>query len=278
MNLKATSNEVLGYRTTIKGEITELFDSTTDEYAQTQMECNEGKVQRYIKPILDKVGAKSVLDVGCGVGAMVQVLQANGYDAYGADLITLAKYWHDNNMSKDRFFVVHPYEFELPFEDNSLDFAFSLGVIEHIGTSNGHSDRLENYHEYRRAWLREVYRVIKPGGHMLIGGPNRNFPIDTAHGLDSRASDLEKRLSDWVGASVHKTWGENFLWSYKDFPDYLDGLPYQLEAQRVTGLVEYSRVPALFRGLTRFYVDHTPKLFLRSGFNPWVMALINKTA
>ncbi len=276
MKLKTISNEVLGYPTTIKGEVKELFDSTTDEYAQTQMECNDGKVRRYIVPFLEKTHSKTVLDAGCGVGAMVQSLESCGYDAYGVDLITLAKYWHDHGMDKDHFFVVDPYDFELPFQDNSLDFAFSLGVIEHIGTSNGHSDRLDNYHEFRKNWLREIYRVLKPGGHMLIGGPNRNFPIDTAHGLDSKASNLEKKLSALVGSSVHKTWGELFLWGYSDFPRYLEGLPYELQAQRVTGLVEYSRVPAPFRKLTQLYVDHTPQALLETGLNPWVMALIKK--
>ncbi|WP_430009717.1 methyltransferase domain-containing protein, partial [Methylophaga lonarensis] len=173
-------------------------------------------------------------------------------------------------------FFVDPYELQLPFEDNSLDFAFTLGVIEHIGTSDGHADRLPNYREIRKRWLREVFRVLKPGGRMLIGGPNRNFPVDTAHGPDSKASAVERKLSDWAGATVHKVWGENFLWSYKDFPDYLQGLDYELEALSVKNYVYFSRVPKPFRKLTEWYIDYLPKPLLKTGFNPWVMALVTK--
>lgn len=276
MNFKPMKNEFYGYKGMVQGEIHEAHESTTEEYAEDQMEVNEEKVRNYILPYIVKTGSHTILDVGCGVGTMVNILTKEGFDTYGVDLIGLAKYWKKQQFDPEHFFVVDPVHFELPFAENSFDFVFTMGVIEHIGTTNGHSDRYENYKEFRKKWLREVFRVVKPGGHMLIGGPNKNFPVDTAHGLDSKASLLEKKISSLVGVSIHKTWGENFLWSYKDFPVFLEGLNYSLEGRRVTGLANYSRVPGLFRNFAIWYVDYLPSFLLETGFNPWVMALIQK--
>ena len=276
VTLKSLTQRVNGFGTMIEGEVTELFNSTTDEYADIQMESNEEKTRAYILPHIKNLGAKTVLDMGCGVGTMVNSLVNEGFDAYGVDLITLGKYWEKQQLDKNRFFFVDPYTLELPFEDNSIDFVFTLGVIEHIGTSNGHSDRLANYHEIRKAWLREIFRVVKPGGHMLVGGPNRNFPFDTAHGPDSKASKLELKLTEIVGATVHKPWGENFLWGYSDTKLYMEGLPHEIQPQSVKGLVYFSRVPVFFKRLVKMYVHHMPKLLLGSGFNPWMMVVIKK--
>ncbi len=274
--LKPIKQRVSGFGTMMEGQVEELFNSTTDEYANDQAEVNVGKTHNYILPYLKKYKAKTVVDIGCGVGTMVDTIGKEGYEAYGVDLVTLSRYWEKLNLDRERFFLADPYRFELPFADNSVDFVFTLGVIEHVGTSNGHSDRLPNYHEIRKEWLREVFRIVKPGGRMLIGGPNRNFPIDTAHGPDSRCTAWEQRLTDKVGSTVHKTWGENFLWGYPDIHHYLEGLPYSMQGQSVEGLVHFSRVPGPFRKLAELYVKHLPKGLLSTGFNPWMMALVEK--
>jgi len=275
-SVKPSSSRIDGYAAFLQTPAEVSPDTTTEEYAGEQAQWNTKKTLDYILPVIRECGANRVLDVGCGTGTMVRTLLETGCDAYGADLAGLSRFWARQNHPADHFFIVDPNQFELPFYDGTLDFAFSLGVIEHVGTSDGHADRLPNYHQLRKHWLREVFRTVKPGGHMLIGGPNRNFPIDVAHGLDSRASGLEKALSRFAGASIHKTWGENFLWSYSDFPQYLDGLRYSMRALSVDRYVGYSRVPGLVRPLVEAYVRHLPKALLASGCNPWVMALVRK--
>lgn len=269
-------SETSGYHATVAGCL-DLPDLTTDEYADTQMQINARKALDFVLPVIRRSGARSVLDIGCGVGKMVTTLSDEGYDAYGVDLSGLQHRWKQLGMPAERFFVVGPDVLSLPFRDNSLDFAFSLGVIEHVGTTDGHADRRADYHRARQQWTREIFRALAPGGHMLLGGPNRAFPIDVAHGLDSRANAVERALSRWAGASIHRTWGENFLWGYGDIDRYLAGASYQLTALNPAPYLHYSRVPGLVRGLVRNYVERLPRRLLASGWNPWMMALIKKT-
>jgi SAM-dependent methyltransferase len=48
---------------------------------------------------------------------------------------------------------------DLPFADASFDVAYTMGTIEHIA-------------EYRQA-LRELHRVLRPGGRAIVGVPHR---------------------------------------------------------------------------------------------------------
>lgn len=270
--------QINGYGATVDAPVDTSPDTTTEDYAEVQSTVNVRKTLDYILPYAKRQAARTVLDIGCGVGTMVATLLDQGYDAYGTDLQGLERFWSRQNLPRDRFFIVDAVDTRLPFRDNSIDLAFTLGVIEHVGTSDGHADRLPNYHALRRAWVHEAMRVVRPGGALLIGGPNRAFPIDVAHGLDSRASGLERLLSRWLGASVHKTWGRNFLWGYADLRSYLDGVPCEIEPQSVANYVGFSRVPPLVRSLVESYIEHLPAALLGTGFNPWMMALVRKTA
>lgn len=276
MKLKPFKYTIHGYGATIDVDEMASPDTTTAEYAEEQTRANTEKVHSYLVPLIKKLKVSSILDVGCGLGVMVRTLLEQPYDAYGVDLPALGKYWREQSLPKEHFFVVGPSSMKLPFYDNSLDFVYSLGVAEHVGTSDGHAARRPDYHNIRREWIREIYRVVRPGGFLLIGGPNRNFPIDVAHGLDTKANAIEKCLSRILHASIHRVWRPHFLWGYGDIKQYLYGLPSQIQGLSVFGLLAHGRVPKILRPLTSAYTRHLPKKLLATGFNPWMMALIQK--
>jgi len=276
VKLKPFKYTIHGYGATLDVSKTASPDTTTTEYAEEQTRANTEKVHSYLIPLIKKLKVSSILDVGCGLGTMVQALFEQQYEAYGVDLPALGKYWREQSLSKEHFFVVGPSPMKLPFYDNSLDFVYSFGVAEHVGTSDGHATRRPDYHNIRREWLREIYRVVRPGGYLLIGGPNRNFPIDVAHGLDADAGSIEKYLSRMLHASIHRVWRPYFLWGYRDIKQYLFGLPYFIRGLSVHDLLAHGRVPEMLQPLTCAYTRYLPKKLLATGFNPWMMALIRK--
>jgi len=278
MRVKACPAQLDGYGSMVADEeaLIAAADATTDAYAEEQATNNVRVTREYLEAILRRTGSRSVLDVGCGVGVAITTLVADGYDAFGVDLAPLTQHWSRHDAERSRFYVVDSLTLDLPFHDNTLDFAFTFGVIEHVGTTDGHATRRSDYHEYRRQWLREIFRTIRPGGHMLIGGPNRRFPLDFSHGLDSRASALERWLSQLARVTVHRTWGDYFLWSYDDIPKYLAGLPFRMEALSIRGLLKFGRVPRALRPLAALYVEKLPRWALASALNPWVMAMVRK--
>ena len=269
---------VHGYPATTEAAVMANYQAISADYAEAQRHGNDDKTRAWLHPLLTRIGARTVLDAGCGVGQMVTSLLDLGYDAHGFDLLENVPRWVEKALPPDRFAVTDPLRLVLPYDDGAFDAAISFGVIEHIGTVDGNATRRPDYHERRTQWVRELFRVIRPGGHMLLAGPNKGFPIDVAHGLDAAASRLEHSLSRLVGASVHRSWGENFLWSYGDVDRYLAGLPHSVEALSVDGLLQLSRVPGPVRGLVRGYVAHLPQALRRTGFNPWVAALIRRDA
>lgn len=92
----------------------------------------------------------------------------------------------------------------LPFKDNSVDMIFHEHFIEHLPKYEGH------------AFLRECYRVLRPGGSMRVGWPDM--------GLLIRAYTLrDKNYFNYVSTNVDgeidsKTWDEliaDFFYSWE---------------------------------------------------------------
>ena len=69
-----------------------------------------------------------VLDVGCGLGALVKWLREKGVEAYGVDFAQTIK---DDFGLKEDYFVIADAK-KLPFEDNHFDVVVSTDFFEHL--------------------------------------------------------------------------------------------------------------------------------------------------
>lgn len=98
--------------------------------------------------------ALRLLDVGCSSGALLRVAKECGYDASGAEPATLAA-----DTARDLGFEVFPgFLQDAGFPDNHFDVITLFEVIEHL---------LEP-----EELLKEILRILKPGGVVLIGTGN----------------------------------------------------------------------------------------------------------
>ncbi|MSQ15476.1 MAG: class I SAM-dependent methyltransferase, partial [Dehalococcoidia bacterium] len=107
---------------------------------------------------------KRILDIGCGLGTYVKRFLDFSPHVYGLDvdeerLKIGAATLSNLALAKSE---------TLPFRDNSFDITFMNEVLEHV------QDDAQT--------IREVLRVTRPGGHIIIFVPNRMYFFET-HGF-----------------------------------------------------------------------------------------------
>lgn len=118
--------------------------------------------------LLEQAGARvakdaHILDYGCGAGRTVYALRDAGYaNTVGYDL---KDYLELRDPADHRFFrIAEPGSSRLPFASDSVDVLFSEQVLEHV------QDQV--------LWLKEMQRVLRPGGVAIHEFPARYCPVE----------------------------------------------------------------------------------------------------
>ncbi len=111
----------------------------------------------------------------------METLWRMGFDAHGIEPGYRADAW-DRRECPERLHAALGQE--LPFEDGRFDSAVSFGVIEHVGAIGDSVDVHPDVWEQRQQFAREIARVVRPGGAIVLSTPNRLFPIDFFHSTD----------------------------------------------------------------------------------------------
>lgn len=96
---------------------------------------------------------KRVLDIPCGYGAFTKRLIDKGIEVYSGDIENILKI-------ENPLFRVTDMNEKLPFEDSFLDAVVCIDGIEHL--------------ERQFDFTRECWRILKPGGVIIISTPNIN--------------------------------------------------------------------------------------------------------
>jgi ubiquinone/menaquinone biosynthesis C-methylase UbiE len=97
----------------------------------------------------------SVLDVGCGNGRNLVAAESAGHGCVGFDL---SRAMLRTARGKGAWQLVQADARAPPFADGSFDAVLAIAVVHHVETEDG-----------RVAAMREIGRMLKPGGAALIG-------------------------------------------------------------------------------------------------------------
>jgi SAM-dependent methyltransferase len=117
-----------------------------------------------------------VLDLGCGRGGVVELFWREVQLAAGVDP-------DPSSLASHRAAgmpVVRGVGESLPFVDAAFDLIVSLWVLEHLREP--------------AATLREVHRVLAPGGHFIFVTPNLRNPVMLANRIGKALPALQRRL------------------------------------------------------------------------------------
>ena len=98
-----------------------------------------------------------ILEIGCGIGTVVNKLSGKGHDIAGIDISGEAIEYGRKKYGDIRMEVQAAET--LPYEDESFEVVLSFDLFEHIAAIDKH--------------ISEVRRVLRPGGYYLFQTPNR---------------------------------------------------------------------------------------------------------
>lgn len=152
------------------------YDEVFDRRRGIQSKWHHVKFEG-VRRAMQRVGGNSVLDIGCGPGTFAAILQ--DYDYTGVDLAAPQVEYATRKYGDARHQFIHASSTTLPVDDGQFDLVTSVEVIEHITAEQG------------AQMLSEAFRVLRPGGHMVITTPNyRSFWPVLEH-LVSRLSPMD---------------------------------------------------------------------------------------
>lgn len=105
---------------------------------------------------LDINSFDAILDLGCGCGRVIRHFSAlKGTKVYGCDYNGKLVDWCAKNLTFATF-ATNQLEPPLRYPTNSMDLVYALSVFTHWGQ------------DLQFAWMDEMRRIIKPGGHLLM--------------------------------------------------------------------------------------------------------------
>ncbi|MGH9343239.1 MAG: class I SAM-dependent methyltransferase [Terriglobia bacterium] len=160
-----------------------------------------------IRSALSRYGAapeqiNGILDFGCGCGRVVR-RWAGVSGVHGCDLSAEAVAWCRANLGFAQFATNGP-EPPLRYAGESFDFVYALSVFTHLAGCQQH------------AWMRELHRVLRPDGLLLITTHGIGF-VDHLSTSERERYDAGNLVVRWKGVA-----GSNMCSAFHPEP-YLRG-------------------------------------------------------
>jgi ubiquinone/menaquinone biosynthesis C-methylase UbiE len=172
------------------GDWADIYTAIESQTLDTQ---NLLSRQRFALEMVEACATRvsKVLDAGCGTGEMARELKGRGYEVWGLDIAEPMIRYARERCGSGRF---QAGDLEhLPFRDNTFDAVVCLGVVEYLETDERS--------------LREIRRVLRPGGQAVISTPNAVAPLYHLDRILLGLTDAVRPMSDFVKYRLRGTPG-----------------------------------------------------------------------
>lgn len=169
------------------------FYETSETYKHLLDAHDENYLHHYVELVIRYSPPNSkLLELGCGNGIASRLINQAGFDIVGTDISHLfleeARNWENSKLRYQVCDVL-----ELPYEDDSFDVICSNELIEHLPDAE--------------TALKEMIRVVRKDGKVVLSGPNLCSPITS--------------LFDWIrllcGKPGRPVWGETKQQAWQQF-------------------------------------------------------------
>lgn len=194
------------------------YDAFSEGYDDKRHHGYHKLIDEQAVELVRRVGeGKRILEVGCGTGLILKDVATFAEYAYGIDISPgmLSK-------AEERGLNVEVADAtSLPFEDNSFDVVYSFKVLAHI--------------EDWELCMKEIMRVLRPGGHMVIDVYNKNsvrYLLKVLGGPRKTSSNFDEK------AIFTRFWGVD---------EAKENMPEGTELVSLSGIRLCTLLPAMLR-------------------------------
>jgi ubiquinone/menaquinone biosynthesis C-methylase UbiE len=196
--------------------------------------------KKIILSLLSEDLEAKILDLGCDEGSWSIKLKEkiNSKQVYGIDII-------DERLkeAEEKGVIIKKSDLneKIPFENNFFDVIHADQVIEHIA--------------YLDCFISEIYRVLKPGGYVIISTENGSswhnifasilgWQIFSLTNISSKTSGIGNPLAIHRGKKIDlASWTHKTIFNYRGLKEFFEA--YNFKKTKIVG-AGYHPLPAFF--------------------------------